>query len=43
MKDMTMKIVKGLAKSAIESGKNTMCLTFLYQPKMPDQLKKTEK
>lgn len=40
MKETTLKIVKGLAKTAIESSKNTMCMSFLYQPKMPDQVKK---
>ncbi len=40
MKETTLKIVKGLAKTAIESSKNTMCISFLYQPKMPDQVRK---
>jgi len=43
MKNVTLKAVAGIAKLAVSAGQNTMCLGFLYQPKMPDQLKKTEK
>jgi len=43
MKNMMLKMVAGVAKKTIDSGKNRHSLVYLYQPKMPDQLRKSEK
>jgi len=43
MKNLILKTVAGAAMKTVNSGKHLHSLSILYQPKMPDQLKKTEK
>lgn len=43
MKKMTLKFMAGAARKAVDSGRKTLCISYLYQPKMPDELKKTDK
>lgn len=43
MKNTILKLVAGMAKKSVDANRVKHSLSYLYQPKMPQQLLKDEK